>query len=90
VFVNWIYHAKKKRIRRFQMAATVDARGLSCPQPVIMTLDEIRSGEDRQIIVLVDTDTSKENVTRAAESQGCQINGVSSEGEGYRITISRG
>jgi tRNA 2-thiouridine synthesizing protein A len=71
------------------MAATVDARGLSCPQPVIMTLDEIRNGEDKQIIVLVDTDTSKENVTRVAESQGCQINDVSPEGEGYRITISR-
>ena len=72
------------------MAATVDARGLSCPQPVIMTLDEIRNGEDKQIIVLVDTDTSKENVTRAAEGQGCQVNDVSPEGEGYRITISRG
>jgi TusA-related sulfurtransferase len=55
-----------------------------------MTLDEIRNGEDKQITVLVDTDTSKENVTRAAESQGCQINDVSPEGEGYRITITRG
>ena len=72
------------------MAATVDARGLSCPQPVIMTLDEIRNGEDQQIIVLVDTDTSKENVTRAAESQGCQVNDVSPEGERYRISITRG
>lgn len=72
------------------MAATVDARGLSCPQPVIMTLDEIRNGEDKQIIVLVDTDTSRENVTRAAESQGCQVNDVSPEGEGYRISITRG
>ena len=48
------------------MAATVDARGLSCPQPVIMTLDEIKKGNEKDIIVLVDTDTSKENVTRAA------------------------
>ena len=47
------------------MAATVDARGLSCPQPVIMTLDEIKQGSDKEIIVLVDTDTSKENVSRA-------------------------
>ena len=72
------------------MAATVDARGLSCPQPVIMTLDEIKKGSDREIIVLVDTDTSKENVTRAAESQGCRINAVSPEGQGYRITITKG
>jgi TusA-related sulfurtransferase len=72
------------------MATTVDARGLSCPQPVIMTLDEIRTGKDNEIMVLVDTDTSKENVMRAAESQGCQINDVSSEGEGYRIKITKG
>ena len=72
------------------MAATVDARGLSCPQPVIMALDEIKKGKDKEIIVLVDTDTSKENVTRAAESQGCKVNGVSSEEEGYRITITKG
>ena len=72
------------------MAATVDARGLSCPQPVIMTLDEIKHGKDKEIIVLVDTDTSKENVTRAATSQGCRVNDVSPEGEGYRITITKG
>ncbi|MFH0785873.1 MAG: sulfurtransferase TusA family protein [Pseudomonadota bacterium] len=72
------------------MAVTVDARGLSCPQPVIMTLDEIKKGKDNEIIVLVDTDTSKENVSRAAESQGFRINNVTPEGEGYRITITKG
>ena len=72
------------------MAATVDARGLSCPQPVIMTLDEIKNGDEKEIVVLVDTDTSKENVTRAAASQGCEINDVSPDGEGYRITMTKG
>jgi TusA-related sulfurtransferase len=72
------------------MAVTVDARGLSCPQPVILTLDEIKKGSDNEIIILVDTDTSKENVTRAAESQGCRINEVTSEGEGYRIAMTKG
>jgi TusA-related sulfurtransferase len=69
------------------MAATVDARGLSCPQPVIMTLDEIKKGQDKEIIVLVDSDTSKENVMRAAESQGCQVKDVAEKGEEYRISI---
>jgi TusA-related sulfurtransferase len=55
-----------------------------------MTLDEIKKGGDAEIIVLVDTDTSKENVTRAAESQGCRIEAVSPEGEGFRITITKG
>ncbi|MDD2390922.1 MAG: sulfurtransferase TusA family protein, partial [Desulfobacterales bacterium] len=68
----------------------VDARGLSCPQPVILTLNEIKNGKNPEIIVLVDTDTSMENVMRAAESQGCQINGVAPEGDGYRISITKG
>ena len=71
------------------MATTVDARGLSCPQPVILTINEIKTGNDPEIIVLVDTDTSKENVTRAATSQGCTISEVSQDGDGYRISIQK-
>ena len=71
------------------MATTVDARGLSCPQPVILTINEIKSATDPEIVVLVDTDTSKENVTRAATSQGCTISAVSPDGDGYRIVIQK-
>lgn len=71
------------------MSTKVDARGFSCPQPVLMTLDEINKVDKGEIEVLVDTDTSKENVSRAAESQGWQIKGVQEEGEGYRITINK-
>jgi TusA-related sulfurtransferase len=42
-----------------------------------------------QIEVLVDTDTSKENVSRAAESQGWEVKQVQPEGEGYRIAIQK-
>ena len=71
------------------MSKTVDARGLSCPQPVLMTLNEIKQGGGEDIVVLVDTDTSKENVTRAATSQGYRVQDVGSEGDGYRIVISK-
>ena len=71
------------------MTTTVDARGFSCPQPVLMTLDEIKKTDQEEILILVDTDTSKENVSRAATSQGWQMKEVLEEGGGYRITISR-
>ena len=71
------------------MAITVDARGLSCPQPVILTLDEIKKGPKDEILVYVDTDTSKENVTRAAASQGCEVKEISSEEDGYCISIQK-
>ena len=71
------------------MSQTVDARGLSCPQPVIMTLEEMKKLGKGEIQVLVDTDTSKENVSRAAASQGWQVQDVRQEGEGYRIVIKK-
>ena len=71
------------------MNTTVDARGLSCPQPVLMTMDEIKKAKQGEIVVLVDTDTSKENVSRAASSKEWQVKDVQEEGEGYKITISK-
>ena len=72
------------------MGTIVDARGLSCPQPVLLTLSEIKKLNQGEIVVLVDTDTSKENVSRAATTQGWQVQNVELEGTGYRITLSKG
>jgi tRNA 2-thiouridine synthesizing protein A len=69
------------------MGTIVDARGLSCPQPVLMTMDEIKRVSQGEIEILVDTDTSKENVSRAAQSKGWTVKDVKGEGEGYRVTI---
>jgi TusA-related sulfurtransferase len=71
------------------MSSTIDARGFSCPQPVILTINEIKKVKKGEIVVLVDTDTSKENVSRAATSQGWTLQGVDPEGTGYRIRISK-
>jgi TusA-related sulfurtransferase len=71
------------------MDTTVDARGLSCPQPVLMTLDKMKEVDKGEIIVMVDTDTSKENVIRAAESQGWQVKGITPEGVGHRIILGK-
>ena len=71
------------------MTTTIDARGFSCPEPVLMTLDEIEKADKGEILILVDTDTSKENVSRAATSQGWQVKDVLELGGGYRITISK-
>lgn len=41
----------------------VDARGLSCPEPVIMTMKAVDKNCN-EIIVKVDTNIAKENVMR--------------------------
>ena len=71
------------------MSTKVDARGLSCPQPVLMTIDEIKAGATNEIEILVDTETSKENVSRAATSQEWKVTDVTEEGGEYKITISK-
>ena len=72
------------------MTTTVDARGFSCPQPVLMTLEEMKKAGSGEIAVLVDTDTSRENVSRAAMSQGWQVKDVQAEGGGFRVKIRKG
>ncbi len=71
------------------MSKTIDARGLSCPQPVLMAMAEIKKAEKDEMIILVDTDTAKENVSRASMSQGWQVKDVKQDDEGYQITITR-
>jgi tRNA 2-thiouridine synthesizing protein A len=72
------------------MTEQVDARGLSCPQPVLMTMDKLRTLSQGELVVLVDTDTSRENVSRAAASLGWQVKDVQPAGEEYRITLQKG
>lgn len=71
------------------MAKVVDARGLSCPQPVILTVNEIKKVGKGELTVLVDTDTAKENVSRATNAQGWQVLDVQPEDSGYRIKIGK-
>ena len=65
----------------------LDARGLSCPEPVVMIRKAMMSKENRYEIV-VDNPTSRENVTRYAEHQ-CYTVTVSQNGGEYTLTIQK-
>ncbi|MGQ9684445.1 MAG: sulfurtransferase TusA family protein [Anaerolineae bacterium] len=67
------------------MATAVDARGLSCPQPVILARKALQAG-DLPVQVLVDTVTARENVTRMAEKAGFKVQ-VEVQGEEFRLTV---
>lgn len=72
------------------MSEMVDARGLSCPQPVLLTMEKLKSLNQGEVVVLVDTDTSRENVQRAATSLGWEVAAVETEGSEYRLTLKKG
>jgi len=70
------------------MSEVVDARGLSCPQPVLMTMDKIKQLGQGELVVLVDTQASRENVSRAAMSKGWEVTEITEEGDEFHIHIA--
>jgi tRNA 2-thiouridine synthesizing protein A len=65
----------------------VDARGLSCPQPVMLVKKVITDGTF-PIEVSVDTATARENVRRMAEYQGCKVE-ITQQGDEFKLVITK-
>ena len=67
----------------------VDARGLSCPMPVIKTKNAIESSGAGPIVVIVNDGTARNNVTRLAKSKGFNVT-VEERGEDFYLTLTKG
>lgn len=70
------------------MSDIVDARGLTCPQPVILTKRAMDQGEADRLVTIVDQAAALENVTKLARSQGYDVEVEDKEGD-YYITMIR-
>jgi selenium metabolism protein YedF len=68
---------------------TVDARGLSCPQPVLETKKAFEESNALTLRILVDNVTSKENVKRFASNQGCDVTIQELGPDQYELTVKR-
>ncbi|MDY6934380.1 MAG: sulfurtransferase-like selenium metabolism protein YedF [Spirochaetota bacterium] len=68
------------------MAKEIDARGLACPQPVILAKKAIEDCDT--VVVIVDNSAAIENVTRMAESGGYDVN-IERKQEDTHIHIKR-
>jgi TusA-related sulfurtransferase len=55
------------------VATKVDARGRSCPEPVLMTKQAIESG-NVDLEVIVDTEVAKDNIIRFVKNKGFKVN----------------
>ncbi|MFH1114735.1 MAG: sulfurtransferase TusA family protein [Pseudomonadota bacterium] len=71
------------------MTDIVDARGLSCPQPVLMTLQKIKELSTGQVEIIVDNEVSRENVIRAATNAGWQPAEEREENEEFHLVFKR-
>ena len=75
-------------MKETEMKEVVDARRLSCPQPVVLTQKKMNEKGKGVIEVLVDTNTSKENVTRLAQQLGWKVD-VIPLGEDYCLVLGK-
>lgn len=65
----------------------VDARGLSCPLPVMRTKKALDQGPDA-LVVLVDSGTAKANVTNMLADEGYSVS-ATDEPDHFRIEATR-
>ena len=66
----------------------VDARGLSCPMPVLMVQREVKKNAPETLEVLVDNMTAVGNITRFAASQHYTVKVEEVDGE-YKLTLTK-
>jgi selenium metabolism protein YedF len=66
---------------------TVDARGLACPQPVVLAKQAIEANE--KIKVIVDNETALENVKRLGTKLGCDVKIEKKKDGTYEINLTR-
>ena len=64
----------------------IDARGLSCPEPMVRTKKAFET--NNVFSVLVDNETSKENVIRFCDKMKAK-NDVAAADDGWSIDVSK-
>ena len=68
---------------------TVDASGLSCPQPAMMTRQAILRLGSGVIEVLVDTGTARDNCARMAQANGWSVEAEERAEGGFRLVLRK-
>ncbi|MBW2615839.1 MAG: sulfurtransferase-like selenium metabolism protein YedF [Deltaproteobacteria bacterium] len=66
------------------MTKEIDCRGLACPAPVLQTKEALEKEHPSVIIVVVDNEASKQNVSRFMESQNLEVT-IKQEGTDFHI-----
>ena len=65
----------------------VDARGYSCPIPVVMVQRAVKAENPQSLTVLVDEQVCVENVTRFANASGYTVT-VTRDGDDFRMELN--
>jgi tRNA 2-thiouridine synthesizing protein A len=66
----------------------LDARGYSCPMPVVMVQKAVKKDSSETLEVLVDNQCAVENVTRFAQNRGYEVE-VKPEGSDFLLVLGK-
>lgn len=64
----------------------IDAKGLSCPQPLMMVQEALKKNPGEQIVVEVDSASPRDNILRLARRKKLSASVAESEGV-FTITL---
>jgi selenium metabolism protein YedF len=69
------------------MSELINAKGLACPEPVILTKKALETNND--VVVLVDNTTAMENIKRFASNSGCSVVIADEPGGIFKIYLKK-
>lgn len=73
-----------------EITQTIDARGLSCPMPIVKTAQAIKTIPSRAVVELLATDIgSIKDVAAWCRATGNELLEQTSDGAAYRFVIRR-
>ena len=70
------------------MSELVDCRGLSCPEPVILTREALQQTALKSITVMVSNAVARDNVSRAARSLGWSVT-AENDGPDFKLQLTK-
>jgi len=69
------------------MAKIIDAKGLACPQPVLLTKKALE--QENTVTVIVDNEPAVANITRLGKTMGCTLQTEKKEDGTFQIYLFR-
>ena len=66
----------------------IDARGLSCPMPVVLVQKEVKKNAPKTLQVQVDSMVCVENISRYAANMGYAVKTEEQDGE-FLLTLTK-
>lgn len=68
------------------MSIVVDAQGLSCPEPVLLTQEALKKYPGQAFLIQLSSPVAKDRVTELLEKQGRAFE-ISGQGDSFQIQV---